>query len=101
MDYELASELKQAGFPQGGTGTWTFPPHNLVARHADRVYVPTLSELIAECAEGFEKLEKIVKDAGAIQSGNTWQAVAASEVEYGATPEDAVARLWLTFNRNS
>jgi hypothetical protein len=100
MDYELADQLKEAGFPQGGAGLWTFPPNNLVARPSDRVYVPTLSELIDACAD-LEQLQKVVNDLRALEAGYKWQAVAQFNHTYGATPEEAVARLWLTLNRNS
>ena len=62
MEYDLANKLKDAGFPQGGTGQWTLPPDSIVARYTDRVYVPTLSELIEACAADFEKLQKIDKE---------------------------------------
>jgi hypothetical protein len=90
-----------AGFPQGGAGLWTFPPNNLVARSSDRVDVPTLSELIDACADNFEQLEKVVNDLGAFEAGHKWQAVAQFNHTCGATPEEAVARLWLTLNRKS
>ena len=101
MDYELANQLKNAGFPQGGTGRWTLPPDSLVARYTDRVYVPTLSELIEACVAVFEKLQKIDEGPKALQSGKKWQAVALSDCAYGDTAEEAVARLWLTLNQES
>jgi hypothetical protein len=45
MTYELARELKEAGFSQGGKGHWIGPPEALTWRYDDRVYQPTLSEL--------------------------------------------------------
>lgn len=51
MDYELAKALAHAGYPQGGQGKWLWPPDKLVTRSSDRVYVPTLGELIEECGE--------------------------------------------------
>ena len=51
MKYELAKALKDAGFPQSGKGTWTYHPDNLVTRYSDRVYDPTLSELIDACGD--------------------------------------------------
>ena len=58
MDYELAMELKDAGFPQSGTGGWTYAPDKLVTRPNDRVYVPTLEELIEACADRLVGLER-------------------------------------------
>ena len=46
MNYELARRLKDAGFPQGGKGNWVLPPESIVVRHSDRVYVPSLEEII-------------------------------------------------------
>lgn len=40
--YPLYKELKECGFPQGGTGTWLQDPNS-----DDKVYVPELSELIS------------------------------------------------------
>ena len=101
MEYDLANKLKDAGFPQGGTGQWTLPPDSIVAHYTDRVYVPTLSELIEACAADFEKLQKIDKEPEALKSGKIWQAVALSDCGYGVTAEEAVARLWLTLNQKS
>jgi hypothetical protein len=92
IDYALAKELCDAGFPQGGEGRWTSPPDKIVARREDRVYAPTLSELIEACGAEFGALQK---------EGDTWSAksVTAPAGDYatgfGATPEEAVARLWL------
>ena len=101
MDYELASQLKDAGFPQGGTGGWTFPPDKLVARHTDRVYLPALSELISACVADFQRLQKVPVESIVSESGAKWQALARGACEYGASPEEAVARLWLACNRKS
>jgi hypothetical protein len=97
MTYEQAQELEEAGFPQGRSGTWVFPTHQLVARAADRVYAPTLDELIAACGEDFEAL---------IKQGDAWQAVSKRKTDLsgkgpltGASPSEAVARLWLALRR--
>lgn len=114
MKYELAKELKDAGFPQKvytGTTFYPYPDSN------ERVWVedsephfhddiavkkPTLSELIEACGEGFDSLYKDRTD-------NSWHASivvkvlpkGAHESQYmkGATPEEAVARLWLALNK--
>jgi len=96
MNYELAKELKEAGFPQGGKGSWTFPPENVVARQADRVYVPALSELIEACGDiEFMLMREIVFDV----SG--WLAVAYEPIIQcgGLSAKEAVARLWLALNK--
>ena len=56
MNYELAKQLSDAGFPQGGEGKWVLPPDIINARREDRVYVPTLSELIEACGSKFQAL---------------------------------------------
>ena len=94
MKYELAKELYDAGFPQGGKGSWTYPSNNLVTRSSDRVYVPALSELIEACGNNFTQLRH-----WAIK----WSAYAALNIDreiksldgMGDTPKEAVARLWL------
>jgi hypothetical protein len=92
MIYELAMELKQAGFPQGGKGTWAFPPDAIVVRSSDRVYVPSLSELIEACGdENF----KLCHDIGG------WHAekIDRGDTQSYASPEEAVARLWLALQK--
>jgi hypothetical protein len=49
MDYELAKSLMDAGFPQIGKGRLIGSLEKLVWRSSDRVYVPTLEELIDAC----------------------------------------------------
>ena len=51
VSYQLAAELGESGFPQGGSGSWVGDPAVVVMRSGDRVYVPTLSELIETCTE--------------------------------------------------
>lgn len=94
MNYELAKELKDAGFPQG--------QHNLSCydngcyESIGQACVPSLAELIEACGEGFKVLCR--------KSKNEW---IAQEVEeelrvvngVGPTPEVAVARLWLALNK--
>ena len=47
MDYELAEQLREAGFPQSGEGKRIGTPSALVWRARDLIYVPTLEELIS------------------------------------------------------
>ena len=58
MDYELAKSLMDAGFPQIGKGSLIGSLDKLVWRSGDRVYVPTLEELIEACGENFGSLDK-------------------------------------------
>ena len=93
MDYELAKELEDAGFPPGGKGGFVASPDKVVVRREDRVYCPTLSELIAACGDQFHSL---------IRTDNGWDAAANffPRRVHGTTPEEAIARLWLALNRS-
>jgi len=131
ISYELAKELKGAGFPQKNRGSywiqhngklttrndngrehykprvWTLAPFVKGAikgleRTYDNAYAPTLSELIEACGEEFEELGYLGKaEAGTFR----WYAVERSTDDYdrvyGSTPEEAVARLWLTLNKKA
>src|SRR5437773_11828866 len=48
MDYSLAKQLKDAGFPQEGDGTWIDEHDNNQSCHSSsfQCYIPTLEELI-------------------------------------------------------
>ena len=65
ISYELAKQLKEGGFPQAGDGKWIGPADSLVWRSADRVYVPTLEELIGALGNYFYSLEQIGPQSGA------------------------------------
>lgn len=124
MNYELAKELKDAGFPQDGKGLYAgnIGPVNLESvspgevvgfAHEDFSYVPTLSELVDAC--------KPIKadDFGLVVSLDGWLAYYnyigyfehhnkflfendtynVKAEGFGSTPEEAVARLWLALNK--
>jgi hypothetical protein len=96
--YELAKQLDEAGFPQGGKGDWLSDPDALIAR--DRVYAPTLEELIEACGAQFEELQQTHTPN---ESGDTWLAGCSHphNAWYGKTPTEAVARLWLALQKVS
>ena len=102
MKYELATELKDAGFPQGGSGAWVGDPNAVVLRGGDRVYAPTLSELIAACGSRFGMLRAEIVH-GAEDAPRKWIAREIGNEQIRATvgdnPEEAVARLWLALDR--
>lgn len=93
MNYEFAKELKAAGWPH----------------HTDRCsnicqneHIPTLSELIEACGDGFNGLdrEEMYNDGNLVNV--RWMArptQKGAEVVYAPTPEEAVARLWLALNK--
>jgi hypothetical protein len=102
--YELrfGQRTSRSSFPQGGKGGWLLPPDKLVVRSGDRVYEPTLSELIAECGDGFESVRRMF-DGGRTLGWEAWSAnldlfnrMFHGE---GPSPEEAVARLWLALNK--
>jgi hypothetical protein len=102
MKYELAKQLKEAGFPQSrkyGYETMMpegFDSHGVKAIdfEAAKVNVPTLSELIEACGESFRDLSCY---HGA--PDDQWEARGLTEEqERGSSPEVAVANLWLALN---
>jgi hypothetical protein len=92
MNYELAVQLRDAGFPQSGEGRRIGAPTAFVWRARDLVYVPTLEELIAACGDEFGELARL-------PDGN-FEAVARGGGlrQRGKSPSEATARLWLALN---
>ena len=94
MNYELAKQLKEAGFPQ--TGEFFYTENESICNSKDvGVHKPTLSELIEACGDKIICLERGLKSGwfafptrrDAKPNGN------------GDTPEEAVAKLWLELNK--
>ena len=87
MDYELAKQLKDAGFPQHerlGIGNGDI----FINGKYGLMYVPTLSELIEACG-GYVDLM--------VWNGDRAVASNIDAIEgRGSTPEEAVANLWLS-----
>ena len=109
ISYELAKQLKQAGFPQRGAnfdsrGLRRFiqDPYREVGmpKDTDFVYVPLLSELIEACGNDWRGFEALTKEHS--QEGDSWVASAFHITAHGrgSTPEEAVARLWLTLHNS-
>lgn len=106
MNYEIAKELKEAGFPQVIWRGQNYDDERKVAVIAEnfmeneaigeKVYIPALSELIEACGEQVFDLVRRKTVAG------NWYWEAETEVAYGegSTPEEAVANLWLALNKN-
>jgi hypothetical protein len=104
MHYELAKALEDAGFPQGGKGSFVAPPDKIVVRREDRVYRPTLSELVEACVAMSESGDfHLEHREGAYRSSACWRQSDPGTAEWfeGATPDIAVARLWLALARAS
>jgi hypothetical protein len=91
VDYELAKGLMDAGFPQIGKGSSIGSPNKLVWRSGDRVYVPTLEELIEACGKNFGSLAK--QHDGWLANANYDQSC------FAETPAEAVAHLWLALQK--
>lgn len=69
-------------------------------KHEVLCYCPTLSELIDACGDGFESLH-IYRDLIGYEDDLVWRTnmhELSSGDSFGSTPEEAVARLWLTLN---
>lgn len=110
ISYELAKELKDAGFAAdrdvlgtqtgvGGGHTWLYGPKGVESD--DMAYVPTLSELIAACGEDFELLT--IQPVGEKWRADSWPFGGKKmNVEgKGQTPEEAVAKLWLAVHKKT
>lgn len=98
ISYELAKQLKEAGFPQ--------PAGSYKTADGNWAYIPTLAELI----ESFPKDEILNFHYYPKKDGNKWMAyykgcfeMDAESKPYfitkGKTPEEAVAKLWLALNK--
>jgi hypothetical protein len=93
ISYELARTLKDAGFPQSELAR--------AQQRAgyDHVSLPTLSRLIEECGDRFGALGREPDCWIAceyVSKRGEW-----NNVHEGKTPEDAVARLWLSLSQAS
>lgn len=115
ISYELAKELKEAGFvfkPSSGVGC-VHSPKICIFEDDERTYLfPTLSELIEACVK-IEGTFHLNLGANYAPKGVPWvagsrrQIVANAhplpedknlEYGFGVTPEEAVARLWLALS---
>lgn len=108
IDYQLASELKKAGFPQDDAyyGYVKYDDEGIFLRYLDDepraplAVAPNLSELIEKCGDRF----KILAHELDTKSLNSWYASDGTKLWkddecWGMTPEEAVARLWLELNK--
>ena len=89
MEYGLAKQLKDAGFPQLSISFKT-------TVEGDSTAVPSLSELIEACGEDFGTLELLLDE------NRYWYWRARSRnglaVGQGEFPTEALARLWLVLH---
>jgi len=120
MNYDLAKQLKDAGYSQTkkkGVYVWKKlgrvreiseggESFETLMNDEDTVYIPPLSELIEECGEKFVLHGPFSCDVNEYyyQHPNIWtayhQGIKDEEVTgTGSTPEEAVAKLWLALNK--
>jgi len=91
MNYKLAKQLKDAGFPQEGINK----DRGFNIETGEPIMFPTLSELIDACGDISFELNKE-------DTGKKWTACGEyPDSEEGKTPEIAVAKLWLKLNQNN
>ena len=97
MTYDLAKQLKDAGWPDEGNDLERFTVGNWSA--------PFLSELIEACLDFPNQFSLYGRDK------YRWEATSVgmqpygaflnkSVTEYGNTPEEAVAKLWLEIHKD-
>lgn len=105
MDYKLAEQLKNAGFPQKSAPFAVIPLTEEEAeagKYQERVYLPTLSELIEACRDKFRRLERNDEYADityfAVSNVRDDMYDEGYVLNNGKTPEEAVAKLWLALN---
>ena len=94
MDYKLAKELKDAGFPQRDRGNFVSPTDIEIINSPLAIYVPTLEELIEACGHNIESI--IQRGNG---NGDNWEARSKTQRCNATTLEEVVARLWLALNK--
>jgi hypothetical protein len=96
VNYELARELKVAGFPRKDPLAWDLWEYATDGKPGTYIGAPTLEELIEACGKDFQELQR--------SRSGTWDAF--GHKAYGKafiggtsdTPTEAVARLWLALN---
>jgi hypothetical protein len=101
MNYEVEKQLKDAGFTSKSHVLARIPGVKGVEQLPD----PTLSELIEACGGGYKSLNRMVGNPFKYFSSKPdktvwWSAPLENIVNEGATPEEAVARLWLQLQSN-
>jgi hypothetical protein len=93
ISYQLAKKLKDAGFPQSELA--------LAQQKAgyDYVSMPALSDLLAACGEDFRALSREPDcwlACGYVSEDGEWR-----NMHAGDSPEEALARLWLSIHGTS
>lgn len=102
INYKLAKQLKEVGFPQEVYGEASAKGYASRARAMwlnQDIYIPTLSELIEACGDEFGMVEMFRPNV----DRTIWYARGYNHtVNYeGKTPEEAVAKLYIKLNENT
>lgn len=100
MDYKLAKELKDAGFPQHSVDGI----HLKECLHEPALCFPTLEELIEACGDEFDWLVHYPERTGLgkenfVKKSAYWLCIGNRNPYEGATPTEAVTRLWLALSK--
>ena len=104
LDYKLALELKENGYPQTGSTYWHYMEGGELSNSFLHSYAacPTLSELIEVCGDDFTKLLRCrVIQPGTEGATYMFRAIDSNglSTELCKTPEEAVARLFIAINK--
>lgn len=97
MKYELAKQLKDAGFPFKDQRCQTCIEIHL---SCDVEILPPLSELIEACGKALEGIN-LDRDTG-LWTANYWFDFTKGKdlnIQPTGTPEEAVTKLWLALNK--
>lgn len=105
MNYELAKELKDAGFTYSQTLHWTIFPGGLPGSRVmsreplnEGILEPALSELIEACGKDFGKLVFEQKSKFEMKWHSYDCLMGEGHDMRGSTPEEAVAMLYLALH---
>ena len=106
MNYELAKQLKDAGFPIAEKANKLSPERTYLTKDLEFAYSPTLSELIEACGDKIHGIHQ----AEDMYGETVWFATLKHDYRKfisngpgreGKTPEEAVANLWLALNKKN
>ncbi|SRR5258708_30809905 len=101
MTYELVKKLKDAGFIlQEELGDYDHHRSPHLQIDGKEFYIPTLPELIEACGEITLKKTRDALCEGEKVETFVYEAYTDEKSCLGATPEEAVANLWLALNQN-
>ncbi len=96
MDYALAKQLKDAGFP------WSENDSCGHCGYSNGSNAPTLSELIEACGDGLTKIARQINgwEVYGVIWGDGKFITDEPRITVGQTLEEAIAKLWLALNKH-